>query len=638
MANSGYTDIAVTNNTTLRFYWELNSQSVESNYSNISWVMQLITDAYGRISSTVTKSWSVNVDGQGYSGNNTVSIGTGSTKTLASGSKTIGHNSDGSKHFDYSFSQQFDISFSSGYVGTVNGSGGEWLPTIPRASEPSVSPSSVTMGNAITIYTNRKSSSFTHHIYYNWQGTNYTDGLSATSDIGDSVSFTPPKSLANNMTGSPSGTCTIYCDTYSGGTCIGTKACGLTIGISSDMKPTVSAVVTDSTGHADFFGGYIVGQSKYNVALTETGSYGSSISSRTVTMNSLVYTTNPAVSNVILSTSNNTIECQVKDSRGVLSDKLTISKTVYDYSAPKINSFSASRCNADGTANDEGEYVKVTYNVAITPLNNLNTKSLKVKYKKVSDSTYKEQSVTLSSYSQSGTVIIAANGLYSYDFVLSVNDHFTATEKTITISTAATTFDVFNNGKGIAFGKVAEYSNLFDCAWPIKASGGITNLVNLVYPIGSIYLSVSSTNPATLFGGTWVAWGTGRVPVGIDTSQSEFNAVEKTGGSKYLQSHTHIQDGHNHSQNAHGHGLRGGSHSFFWGQQGLINSVYAQSAIAAAGNPPSNNLTTSQGYWDSVSDSTASNNAATATNQYTGSGNSQNLQPYISCYMWKRTA
>lgn len=57
-------------------------------------------------------------------------------------------------------------------------------------------------------------------------------------------------------------------------------------------------------------------------------------------------------------------------------------------------------------------------------------------------------------------------------------------------------------------------------------------ILDIIYPVGSIYMSVNSTNPQNLFGGTWVAWGTGRVPVGIDTSQTEFNAVEKTGGEK----------------------------------------------------------------------------------------------------------
>ena len=69
-----------------------------------------------------------------------------------------------------------------------------------------------------------------------------------------------------------------------------------------------------------------------------------------------------------------------------------------------------------------------------------------------------------------------------------------------------------------------------------------------MYPVGSIYLSVNNVNPGTLFGGTWEAWGSGRVPVGVDTSQSEFDRVEKTGGEKTHQlTETELA--------SHGHGM-----------------------------------------------------------------------------------
>ena len=53
-----------------------------------------------------------------------------------------------------------------------------------------------------------------------------------------------------------------------------------------------------------------------------------------------------------------------------------------------------------------------------------------------------------------------------------------------------------------------------------------------IYPVGSVYISVNSTNPSTLFGGTWEAFASGKTLVGIDTQQSEFNTVQKTGGEK----------------------------------------------------------------------------------------------------------
>ena len=66
--------------------------------------------------------------------------------------------------------------------------------------------------------------------------------------------------------------------------------------------------------------------------------------------------------------------------------------------------------------------------------------------------------------------------------------------------------------------------------------------IDKIYPVGSIYMSVNSTNPGTLFGGTWVRWGNGRVPVSLNESETEFNTVEKVGGSKFMQEHDHTTD------------------------------------------------------------------------------------------------
>lgn len=126
------------------------------------------------------------------------------------------------------------------------------------------------------------------------------------------------------------------------------------------------------------------------------------------------------------------------------------------------------------------------------------------------------------------------------------------------------------------------------------------NKLDDCYPIGSVYISVKSTNPSTLFGGTWVAWGTGRVPVGINTSQTQFNTIEKIGGSMDMQNHFH-------------------------------NGLFVDGTplkFAGGGNQSAGN--TFQGI-----QLNGPNMIYTAS---TGTGNSGNLQPYITCYMWKRTA
>lgn len=149
-------------------------------------------------------------------------------------------------------------------------------------------------------------------------------------------------------------------------------------------------------------------------------------------------------------------------------------------------------------------------------------------------------------------------------------------------------------------------------------------------------MSVNSTNPSTYFGGTWVAWGSGRVPVGINTSDTNFSTVEKTGGSStvtlttsQMPSHTHTFTGSSattSSNGAHTHTLN--LNKTAWSGSGSSRVVVDSTDYTAL----TNNKTTSNG---------AHTHTLTAkgSNANTGGGGSHtNLQPYIVCYMWKRTA
>jgi microcystin-dependent protein len=172
----------------------------------------------------------------------------------------------------------------------------------------------------------------------------------------------------------------------------------------------------------------------------------------------------------------------------------------------------------------------------------------------------------------------------------------------------------------------------------------ITDFLNKVYPVGSIYMSVVNTSPATLFGGTWSAFGAGRTLVGFDVGQTEFNAAEKTGGAKThvlieseMPSHTHVQNSHNHTQNAHNHVQDPHSHRAQFrlnGGSGTARDIPDSTAgnYKALNTWNENTTATNQA-------TTATNQATTATNQNTGGGAAHNnLQPYITVYMWKRTA
>ena len=141
-----------------------------------------------------------------------------------------------------------------------------------------------------------------------------------------------------------------------------------------------------------------------------------------------------------------------------------------------------------------------------------------------------------------------------------------------------------------------------------------------MYPVGSIYTNASvSTNPATLLGfGTWTAFATGRVLVGVDTGNTAFDTLGETGGSAdaIVVSHTHTatvtDSGHTHNIAGRTDGYTGGgAQNFSVGDGRGNNATYA-----------TNSATTGT----SVSKSTTGS-----------SGTNANLPPYITVYMWKRT-
>ena len=235
-------DVWVSNQITLRFNWSQASQSIANNNSVVNWSLQLISTT-GTISSSASKSWSVTVNGTNYSGTNTVGIGTNTTKTLASGSTTIAHNADGTKSFSFSFSQQFDISYSGvGWIGTKSGSGSGTLSTIPRTS--SVTSTNANIGENITITINRASSSFTHTLTYAF--CNLT-GTIATKTSATSVSWTIPTSFYAQIPNAKSSWGRIICQTYSGNTLIGSSECRFDVYVKeSANKPTLSPTVVDT--------------------------------------------------------------------------------------------------------------------------------------------------------------------------------------------------------------------------------------------------------------------------------------------------------------------------------------------------------------------------------------------------------
>lgn len=189
----------------------------------------------------------------------------------------------------------------------------------------------------------------------------------------------------------------------------------------------------------------------------------------------------------------------------------------------------------------------------------------------------------------------------------------------------------------------------------------ISNIINLIYPVGSVYTSVSDRNPSIWLGGTWVPFGAGRTLVGVDTGQSEFNSVEKPGGHKALQSHNHSFSGTRTTVDGngdHGHSFTGakrstdpgGVHSHkvtakYYSGQTAKGSNYARWNDAGNKSTGWGTMNNSPSHSHTYTPAGTIGNGGWHQHWYTpagsigssGGGDAQNLQPYITVFFWKRT-
>lgn len=545
MASNGSKMVNVTSWNTLYFSWEEESQSVVNNTTTISWRLTLHASSHGYINSGAPKTWTVNVDGQAYSGTNTIGINNDSYVVLASGKTTIAHNSDGTKTFNYSFSQEFSIDFD-GWISTVSASGYDTLDTIQRASQPSLVTWPETtndvgdFGQEFSIHMNRKADTFTHTVRYEY---GKRSGTIATG-VTNGTTWAVPLSFMNDVPNATKASGRIYVDTYSGSTKVGTKYTGFTVTVPASVKPTCSLTLTDVSGVGDIYGVPVQGLSRIEIAVKTTLAYGSPIASYVVSANGVTYSTATSTTDALKTAGSSPITVTVKDQRG-RTGTASYTMNVLAYARPNITQLTVHRCDADGKENEQGEYVRAVFSAAVTALNNKNTAAYKLRYKKSTESEYTE--IALGSLVNVYTVsnvahIFAADSSSSYDVEVEVADRHGTTTRSTSASTAFTLMNWGADGTSMGIGKVAEKSNTLQIALDVEFIGKVSGAIfDAIYPVGSIYIAYNHTNPGTLFGGTWARlenaflWG-------VDPS----GAIGQTGGSKTHTLTVNELPAHNH--------------------------------------------------------------------------------------------
>lgn len=628
---------------TYRVTWSLVSQNIANNTSTIRLTSTFHTTNTTKIASTYSN---FVTDGTVmYSGAYSKS-GAGNifskTKDI-----TVSHNADGTfPGRSVSFSTNDYIMGSKSGSGTVSG-----VTTIPRSSSIS-SISGSSLGSSVTVNISRASTSFTHKVEYSFVGSSYT---TATSSAATSATFTPSLSLANHIPNATSGTLTVRVTTYSGSTQIGNAVTKTqTLSLPGSVLPTLSGVTLTrvDNGVPSSWGVYVQGYSKVTATIAgASGIYGSSISGYSLSGSGYRSSSNSLTTGVLNSTGTFSFSGYVTDSRGRSSSSMTSAQfVVYEYFPPSI-SVSAQRCTSDGTISSSGTYLKVHCTYSYASVNGKNTISRSVTCNSVSNTTF-----------SSGTsFIMNANCAIgsSYTLTAEITDGL-GNSSTVTafIPTAERVMNIKSNGKGVAFGGFSTKENTLQCYWDLEVNNYKVATLDSVYPVGSIYISVVNTNPSSLFGGTWVAFASGRTLVGVDTSQSDFSTVQKTGGSStvtltssQMPSHTHSIS-HTHGLNSHKHSFSattssGGSHAHNWSYDfdaAAGSARYSPHRAYGAGYGNDAVTSTNGAHTHSVSGTTGAASgstakASTSTSGSAGSGGAHsNLQPYITVYMWRRTA
>lgn len=618
----------------LRVDWT-QAKNVSANTSTITANIYLVNDWSLSISGRSDNSITIDGTAQTFA---SPSIGSTGSHLLGTVSQTVSHASDGSKSLTISAVFNIRATLSGTYYGSITASATITLDSIPRAS--SVSAANATMGSATSISISRASSSFTHTLTYTFGS---ATGTIATKTTATSVSWTPPVSLASQIPKAVTGTCTITCTTYNGSTNIGSKTCTLTLTVPASVKPTITSL-TAARVDGDVPGSWgIYVQTKSKATLTingASGSYGSTITAYSISGGGYTSTASSFTTGFLNSSGTITFSATVTDSRGRTSAAATVSITVQAYAPPSFQSYLSQRCLSNGTVNEDGTYIRGLLTFQFSSCGGKNTVSGSIKYKRTTVSTWEAVSAAFTS---GAAVVFGSGGIsteYSYDVQYTLTDAFSSVSIQDIISTAAVVMDFKQGGKGVAVGKVAEKDNCFEVSedWDVRVYGKLLKdyiefFSKALYPVGSIYMSVNATNPSAYFGGTWVAWGAGRVPVGINTSDGNFNTVEKTGGAaavtlsaSQIPSHTHAKGTlATASAGAHTHNLQ--NQKAPWGTNAsnrvLVDATSGYTAVT-------NKATTSAGaHSHTVSGSTAATG---------GGGSHNNLQPYIVCYMWKRTA
>ena len=447
--------------------WEISgSQSISDNKTTIAWSCGL-TPGEQYYNNAIEMS-EVSIAGvKVYDGGTYSDITDYKDRTFASGTLELSHNADGTKNFT--------VAAFSGWLfgnGDYTAAAKSFtLPTIPRATTPSIGP--VTIGGKATISLPRASTAFTHTLSYSFGSASGTIATKA----GSSYTWTVPESLAAQITSKLSGTGTLTCKTYKGSSLIGTKSVSFTAAVPGSMKPALSAgwatVTYDNSGtKASAIAAWVQGYSKAEATFYSskvTCKQGATVKKYSITYLGKTVSASPYRTGTITATSAK-VRCTVTDSRGLTAYE-DFSITLLAYAKPALNGVKLYRSDAEGKAADSGTHIAGVATAKYSSLGGKNRVTIKGYWKSVGGSYGSGVAMQAGTAKViSGSTTLSTEKSYTAKVIATDSLGNTATYEA-TIPTEKVAFHLKAGGDGAAFGKAAEKSKALELAadWNLHA-------------------------------------------------------------------------------------------------------------------------------------------------------------------------